>query len=202
MKVVESKTFQLIAGDAALDLVNTLDWRFRETGADELLVSYNDLLSFSEQARLLSPLAARALRESTPRAGARALRAARNLRELCAMAFYAFLDGKAPDSEAAAGLERHFKAAHASQRLGIQKSRLGWSFEDMRDADLPVWLLAIRAESLLTSSDEMGLVRACDAPSCRWLFLDSSKNHSRRWCDMKVCGNRVKARRFKAVHGS
>jgi len=37
---------------------------------------------------------------------------------------------------------------------------------------------------------------------CRWLFLDTSKNHTRRWCDMKVCGNRIKARRFKALHAA
>ena len=34
--------------------------------------------------------------------------------------------------------------------------------------------------------------------TCRWLFLDRSKNHSRRWCDMRICGNRSKTRRFYA----
>jgi predicted RNA-binding Zn ribbon-like protein len=46
----------------------------------------------------------------------------------------------------------------------------------------------------------MRLLRVCEKPDCRWLFLDTSKNHSRRWCDMKICGNRMKARRFKAQH--
>jgi predicted RNA-binding Zn ribbon-like protein len=43
-------------------------------------------------------------------------------------------------------------------------------------------------------------VRACGADTCRWLFLDTSRNHTRRWCDMKVCGNRMKARRFHERH--
>ncbi|HXY97447.1 MAG TPA: CGNR zinc finger domain-containing protein [Steroidobacteraceae bacterium] len=47
-------------------------------------------------------------------------------------------------------------------------------------------------------SETLERVRACDADSCRWLFLDTSRNHTRRWCDMKVCGNRMKARRFQA----
>jgi predicted RNA-binding Zn ribbon-like protein len=44
----------------------------------------------------------------------------------------------------------------------------------------------------------MARVRTCGVDTCRWLFLDTSKNHTRRWCNMKVCGNRVKARRFQA----
>jgi predicted RNA-binding Zn ribbon-like protein len=60
-----------------------------------------------------------------------------------------------------------------------------------------VWLLALSAGELLMSQ-ALQRVRACDADSCRWLFLDTSRNHTRRWCDMKVCGNRMKARRFQA----
>ena len=48
------------------------------------------------------------------------------------------------------------------------------------------------------TSEAANRVRACGNPECRWLFLDTSKNHTRRWCDMKLCGNRMKARRFKA----
>jgi predicted RNA-binding Zn ribbon-like protein len=50
--------------------------------------------------------------------------------------------------------------------------------------------------SLLTS-DAMEHVHACKSETCRWVFLDTSKNHSRRWCDMKICGNRMKARRVR-----
>ena len=42
------------------------------------------------------------------------------------------------------------------------------------------------------------LVRECGASDCAWLFLDTSKNHHRRWCDMTRCGNRAKVRRFYA----
>ncbi len=51
-------------------------------------------------------------------------------------------------------------------------------------------------------SDALPWVRACGADTCRWLFLDTSKNHTRRWCNMKVCGNRMKARRFQARRGA
>jgi predicted RNA-binding Zn ribbon-like protein len=41
----------------------------------------------------------------------------------------------------------------------------------------------------------------CRADDCGWLFVDASRNRSRRWCDMSECGNRAKAQRFRARHG-
>lgn len=41
-------------------------------------------------------------------------------------------------------------------------------------------------------------VKACGRPSCRWAFFDGSRNRSRTWCSMAVCGNRSKAQRFRA----
>jgi predicted RNA-binding Zn ribbon-like protein len=45
-------------------------------------------------------------------------------------------------------------------------------------------------------NDELGKVKKCADTDCGWLFLDMSRNRSRRWCDMKSCGNRAKARRY------
>jgi predicted RNA-binding Zn ribbon-like protein len=42
------------------------------------------------------------------------------------------------------------------------------------------------------------LLKLCGDPACRWAFYDQSRNHSSRWCDMKSCGNRQKARRFRS----
>lgn len=65
------------------------------------------------------------------------------------------------------------------------------------DPELPVWILALQVADILLSPD-MARVHTCAVDTCRWLFLDTSKNHKRRWCNMKVCGNRMKARRFQA----
>ena len=40
-------------------------------------------------------------------------------------------------------------------------------------------------------------LKTCDSQTCRWVFYDSSRNHSSRWCKMASCGNREKARRFR-----
>jgi predicted RNA-binding Zn ribbon-like protein len=60
-------------------------------------------------------------------------------------------------------------------------------------------LLAQHALDLLLAKDQ-SRPHSCAADTCRWLFLDTSKNHTRRWCDMKICGNRAKARRYNAAH--
>lgn len=56
------------------------------------------------------------------------------------------------------------------------------------------------AARLLTSPETVALIRCCDGESCRQFFVDRSENHSRRWCDMKLCGSRAKAREFHRQH--
>lgn len=192
-------TFQLVGGHPALDLVNTLDWRFGAKGPKELIETYNDLLRFTEQSKLLTPERTRQLRRSADAgSAAHALAKATALREAMAEIFYARLDGRNPSLAACETLERNFKVARLRQQLNWKRSpRVDWEWTTEKDSELPVWALALSASDLMTS-DAVDRVRACDNPECRWLFLDTSKNHTRRWCDMKVCGNRMKARRFKA----
>ena len=61
----------------------------------------------------------------------------------------------------------------------------------------PILRPVIRAAVELLTSDEILRVRTCADDSCAWLFLDTTRNRTRRWCDMKVCGNRSKVRRFR-----
>jgi predicted RNA-binding Zn ribbon-like protein len=198
--------FDLCGGHPALDFVNSLDKRFRANGPVELLADYADLLRFTAQTSLLDARQVRLLAKSVnPGAAERALRSARELREAMAAAFYGNLDGCPPRAAAIRTLERHFHNAGRHQELHWQQSALssngppgiGWQWGRFEtSADLPVWMLSQTASQLMMS-DAMDRVRACGAETCRWLFLDTSKNHTRRWCNMKVCGNRMKARRFQ-----
>jgi predicted RNA-binding Zn ribbon-like protein len=49
----------------------------------------------------------------------------------------------------------------------------------------------------LLESDEVPRVKLCGKPTCRWLLVDRSRNHGRRWYEMSDCGNTAKARRFR-----
>lgn len=201
-------TFDLCGGHVALDLVNSLDYRFREDGPVERLGGYPELLRFAEQTRLVDRGRARRLERWVDAAsGTRAARSARELREALAATLYGRLDGQALPPEVLGVLERHFHEAQRHRELHWQRAgprgsaAIDWRWDRAAgESELPVWMLALAAEELLTS-DGAQRIRACDVPTCRWLFLDTSKNHSRRWCDMKVCGNRMKARRFQARRG-
>jgi len=74
-------------------------------------------------------------------------------------------------------------------RQGILR-QLVVRFELAEGLHIPV---AISAVELLTSSEHR-LVKQCPGPHCGWLFLDESRNRTRRWCSMQICGNRTKAR--------
>jgi predicted RNA-binding Zn ribbon-like protein len=189
-----------------------LDNRFQEHGPVELLGNYADLLRFARQARLLSArhsslLAGAANDAAAGRAAARrALESARELREATAGALYGAVDGRVPTAAAIKTLEGYFLGASRHRQLRWNRSkerapvapgaRWVWGRSETELA-LPVWMLAQAVCDLMTSMP-LGRLRACGSETCRWLFLDTSKNHTRRWCDMKICGNRMKARRFHA----
>ena len=150
---------------------------------------------------MLKPAQVRQLRDVGGRStGARVLKRCIELREAIAEIFYARLDGRGPAAVSLRTLERSIKEARFQQQLRWKQERLEWNWRE-NDAELPLWALSVSASDLLTS-EAMDRVRQCDNSECRWLFLDTSKNHTRRWCDMKVCGNRMKARRFKALHAA
>jgi predicted RNA-binding Zn ribbon-like protein len=199
----QDRTFQLIAGDPALDLVNTLDWRFRESGPEERIATYDDLLHFAEQSGLLTPKQDKTLRRgASPYAGSHVVEETRGLREALSDLLYSGLDGRNSSAASLKTLERFFREAREQTRLVRDGSRLKWQWSGAETKpEFPVWLLT-RAASRLLLSENVQQVRACANSECRWLFMDTSKNHTRRWCDMKLCGNRMKARRYKALHAA
>jgi predicted RNA-binding Zn ribbon-like protein len=190
--------FKLHAEHPALELVNTLDMRFSGETI-ELIPTYKDLLRLCTQLNLLSAQqAGRLARTVDEKTAQRVLASTVELREALAAVLYSRIDGgKAPGGEMEK-LEWHFQAAALHRRLLAGASHWYWSWSGAeRKAEIPLWILAQAAADLLVSSDAE-LIKDCGDPTCRWLFLDTSKNHTRRWCDMKTCGNRMKARRHQA----
>ncbi len=160
-------------------------------------------MDFAEQSDLLdAKLARQVKRNANSSAANRALEQVRDLREALADLIYSGLDGPYASSASMRTLEKFLREARAQTRLVRNGSRLQWDWAGAETKpEFPLWLLT-RAASRLMLSENVEKVRACADPECRWLFLDTSKNHTRRWCDMKICGNRMKARRFKAMHAA
>jgi predicted RNA-binding Zn ribbon-like protein len=190
--------FELIAGVLCLDFINTLDDRF-SSEPKELLKHYVDLARFGEDTGILDATQVDHLFElsyAVPEAGQRALEAAIQMREAMAEVFFALVRKKPVPAAALIILNRYIQdaAQHASlvQSDGHFEWRFDWAPNNM---DAPLWAIARSAAELL-ASDQLQFVRACASKTCEWLFLDTSKSHRRRWCDMTKCGNRAKFRRF------
>ena len=188
---------ELVGGRPVVDFVNTLSDRALAHPL-ERLASYDDLalwcvreelIDQTEQARLQRLAAAH------PRRAAAALAEARKLRELLFLLFDASADGRVPPPEARTELNQWLLEAATHRRLEPADGGLRWLwFRGDDDLDWMLWPLAWSAAELL-GSDALGRLKECAQEDCRWLFLDLSKNRSRRWCSMEQCGNRAKAKR-------
>lgn len=198
----KSPPFKLSAEHVALDFVNTLDDRYAPTGPRELIPSYADLLRFCRQAGILTQAESARLNGLPAAAQKGAFQEALELRETLARICYGWMEGKPPDFKDRQALEHWTMRCLEHRQLRWREGRLVWEWKRFEnEADMPVLLLAQAAVELLTAEPPLRL-HACASDTCRWLFLDISRNQTRRWCDMKICGNREKARRFSATHRS
>jgi predicted RNA-binding Zn ribbon-like protein len=194
-----TKTFDLSGGNLCLDFANTA----RYVGAHrEDLSSYRALVSFVEQSGAVTRADARALlaaAEKRPAAAARVLARAITLRGAIFRTFSTIAGGGAVRAEDLAVIDRVAADAAAHTRLVPRDGAFRWEVDAdaLRELPGPLWPVVRSATDLLTSGD-VATVRECALETCSWLFLDHSKYQKRRWCDMKICGNRSKARRHYA----
>src|SRR6266487_1368835 len=178
VNVKEEQIFDLTGGLLCLDFANTLDNR-TDVHPQELLNSYNDLVSWSQQAQVLTEQEAQRLLEKAARRlseASRVLKRAVAIREVIFRIFKQVAEDESPEDEDLVTLSA--AVADAQHHAQIVPKAAGF-----------IWDWTGKA-------DDLDTVRVCASDSCDWLFIDTSKNHSRRWCNMKSCGNREKARRF------
>ena len=190
--------FDLIAGSVCLDFVNTLD--DRHTKPKELLETYIDLARFGEDTGVLTASQVDRLFERSyvnPERAQQVLLLGRELREAIHDVFWAIINKREVPALALAKLNNYLHAAAGHMRLVPVKDGFEWTFDEVLDFDSVLWPIARSAADLL-ASEQLAYVRACSSKACEWFFLDTSKNHHRRWCDMTRCGNRAKVQRFYA----
>ena len=190
--------FAFIGGDPSIDFVNTVDDRVAESPSDRL-TSYDDLLDWSEQAGLVRSEVLASLKEAASEReqdALRVLRRARSFRERLYRILTATAAVSPPDTRDLNGITAVALKAAARSRLERREDGFAWMLDEAKgyELDWPLWELARAAVALLTS-ESLKHVRQCADESCGWMFIDRSRNHSRRWCDMSSCGNRAKARR-------
>ena len=182
-----------------LDFANTLQWHASEN-PQESLNSYEDFVEWGHKEGLLSKTDVQKLKkeaERNPITSEKVLRHCIELREAIYRIFSAVTADGRPQEGDISILNRDLAKTMAQSRIIPIKDGFTWDINGNKD-ELD-WMLKpiVRSAAELLTSDDLDRVKECaDDQGCGWLFMDRSRNRSRRWCDMKDCGNRAKAKRF------
>lgn len=200
MSKTTAAKFDLYGGDPSLDFVNTVDG-MRGFTAVEQLGSYPRLLDWAVQASLVGPAEAHRLArlaEAQPIRAAAALAEACRLREALHDVLVAVLQGKPVPPRELEAVSAWVASALARRRLIAARNgvRLGWE-EAGDDLLSPLREVAAAAARLLVSPEleRVRMCGQCEEGRCGWLFLDGTRNRSRRFCSSDGCGNRAKVAR-------
>lgn len=193
----EIDKLELLRERLCLDFTNTTG-NYAHRRNNDFLTSYERLAAWARYVDILTDEEAQhllGLAEQNPDEAERVFQEAVALRET----LYHILKAEAHKSDPSdSDMQTFLKALTAGlphmRMVRCHEGDYVWEWAGNPD-DLArvLWPVAWDAAELLKSDDLLDL-RQCAAETCDWLFLDTSKNHSRRWCDMKSCGNRAKAR--------
>jgi predicted RNA-binding Zn ribbon-like protein len=198
------RRFELRGGVVCLDFVNTVGWRLTDRPS-EYLRSYEDLLDCGRQAGLLALEETEDLvRQATldPEGAQETLSRALALREAIHRLISRAIAGESQDESDLSALNLELSIALSHLRVMPTDGAYGWVWDRSGDdggtlLDSPLWPVAQSAAELLTSP-KLGRVKVCAGEGCGWVFVDESRNGSRRWCDSRDCGNRERVRRHLA----
>ena len=196
MVIKPAAELELVGGAPILELVNTQEGpRGGEPGHD-FLRDYGELVAWGEHVGILDgPAALAAEARRRPEAAAQVLDDTRALRAAAHAVFSAVATHAPPPGEPLAHLDTAYAEAVRHARLAPAGPARFDHVWDGASLERALWPLAYSAVDLLRNGP-LDQVKACDA--CRWLFIDSSRNHSRRWCTMNICGASAKMRRYRA----
>lgn len=192
-------TAKFVGGRLCLDFVNTCRGRTADGKAiGDRLAEFTDLVAWANGAALETGPAAQKLVTGAgrdPAAAARIWERAVALREATYRLARGTIRGKAPVAADVAILNREWTEAvrHRTLSVGATGLQLKWSGEAL---DRTLSAVAESAVQLLAAPD-VSMLRECGGIDCGWLFVDVSRNRSRQWCDMQMCGTLAKVRRFR-----
>ena len=203
--------FDFCGGQLAIDFTNTVG--SRGGAPEEHLRTFGDLAAWAEARGILPRARATRLRREAagrPAAARAALGRALELREALYRVIEAAAATRRPAPADLAIVNAQVRATFSRIQLGSRRSgSVSEKLEHAPGLELttgdagtesvadPILTPVVRAAVELLTSADIARVRTCADGSCAWLFLDTTRSRTRRWCDMKSCGNRSKVRRFR-----
>ena len=191
------RPLRLLGDRLCLDFANTIESPLGERPHD-FLTGYADLARWGHHAALLTDVeTARLLAEAQrrPDDAATTFGRALELRGAIYRLFRAVARDEAPTAPDVAVLEREHRSAMAHARLTPHGTGFRWCWDEGDDLDRMLWPVVRSAVELLTEEAPERVKECPGTGDCGWLFYDTSKNGTRRWCSMEGCGSRAKMRR-------
>jgi predicted RNA-binding Zn ribbon-like protein len=194
----DAASLKLLGGRLCLDYVNTLDWR-GTANPHEFLNTYQDLVDWSRHVGICTRQEAGQLIRGAGQSVADAkmvLSRAIELRETIYRLFSANIFNRKPLKKDLLSFNKYISRSMGDSQIVRVQGTYAWDHSGNKTK--LDWILnpIIRSMADILVSDELRKIKACADSACGWLFIDVSRNQSRRWCDMKDCGNRAKAMRF------
>lgn len=194
-----AETFRCPGGHLCLDFCNSGQGA-RGTLGSEWIGECDDLVGWLRAAGALTEGQAARLRQATadsPKAAARLWSRAIGFREALFRVLHSRVQGRAAPREDLALIEAEHARSAPLARLSWGGSAYGWSLDaSASELDALMQPLVFSAVQLL-ASERLERLRRCGNSTCYWLFLDETRNRSRRWCEMASCGNLLKVRRHR-----
>src|SRR6266550_1499315 len=198
-----AETFRCPGGALCLDFCNS--GQGIRGSQEEWIPTYADLVDWLEAAGTLTEsqtLRLRAGGAEAPQAAQQLFKRAIAFREALARVLLARTEGRAAAGEDLRIIDAQYARTAPFARLAATPEGFAWSLDAAHSTlDAALRPIVESAVGLLTSS-KLARLRRCGSPTCYWLFLDETKNCSRRWCEMASCGNLMKVRRHRAKHRS
>lgn len=205
INTADIEKYGLLRERLCLDFTNTSDEHPSKLDA-EFLNDYSRLVEWAVFAGAISheqgdTLLAAA--ESHPAKAEAVMQQAITVRDTIYRVLSAAAAHRLPAADDMQAFNQMLAKAMTHLRLHAVDDQFAWGYvQDAADLEAMLWPVLWSASELLTSRD-LRYLRECASDDCTWLFLDTSKNHSRRWCSMTQCGNRAKARsHYQRAHKS
>ncbi|RTR26759.1 hypothetical protein EKG37_20860 [Robertmurraya yapensis] len=196
----ETNPYMMVGERLCMDFINTVSWRESSEKRRDWFTSYEKLVDWCIHAEVLTGQQAKALllkAEEKPDESEEVLKEAIEMREVMYRIFKCISKETSPHPLDLERFNQSVSFFYQTLHVTPEEDHFTLKFkytEKNLDSMLPPILQS--AVDLLVSKDDLERVKQCEGDACGWLFFDTSRNRSRRWCSMADCGNRAKARRF------
>jgi predicted RNA-binding Zn ribbon-like protein len=191
-------TWDFDAGHLVLDFVNTLEWR-NSSNPHESLYSFEDFIEWALQGGVLTESDIEKIaseQTGTPERAKSTFAKVLEIREGLYRIFSSASAGLSPTIEDLENLNESISMSRSHTKLEWDGDKFNWGWRPESNlVERLLWVITQDAVDLLTSDLLIRVGECADDRGCGYLFVDTSKNRSRKWCSMEACGNRAKARK-------